>query len=341
LDDVIAKTASTAPPSAGPLEGLVAPAVSTGSSFDPEISADGLAAHGYDRLDGHTEAVWAVALSADARTAVSASLDGTVRVWDVAARRGTRVLDGHSRGVTAVALSPDGRHVVSGSLDGTVRCRDVATGSLIWSDGGGGGPVTAVALAGPKVLVGRDGGAVSELNLGDGRLIRRHPDLGDRIFAIAVAAERRTAAAGGADGRVWEIDLGSGRVVWTHLDPQCGNVRAVAYSGAGPLLAAGAESGRILVRRDPGRAPTQFRGHSDWVRGLTFDGPRLLSVGDDETLETWQPVAGSDFWLPAGGHRSADESLLAVTHAAGVTVIGGESGSVYVRAERSSSADGV
>ncbi len=60
-------------------------------------------------LHGHNLWVAGVALCADARLAVSASADMTLKVWDVSTGRELRTLSGHQWGVHDVALSVDGR----------------------------------------------------------------------------------------------------------------------------------------------------------------------------------------------------------------------------------------
>jgi WD40 repeat protein len=72
------------------------------------------------RLSGHTSVVTSVAYSADSRRIVTASDDGTTRVWD--ARSGTTltVLSRHAGRVTSAAFMPDGS-IVSGGEDRTVR----------------------------------------------------------------------------------------------------------------------------------------------------------------------------------------------------------------------------
>jgi hypothetical protein len=55
-------------------------------------------------LEGHTDAVTRVALTADGRRAVSGSRDGTVRLWDLDTGECLRVLPGHASGVTDFSL---------------------------------------------------------------------------------------------------------------------------------------------------------------------------------------------------------------------------------------------
>lgn len=52
---------------------------------------------------------------------LTATADGDVRVWDVAARRCLRRLVGHTGAVTGVAVAPSGDVAVSGGADATIR----------------------------------------------------------------------------------------------------------------------------------------------------------------------------------------------------------------------------
>lgn len=69
---------------------------------------------------GHAEAVNACAMTADGERAVSASVDATLKVWDLKTATLLFTLQGHTGPVTSAAITPDGRTVISGSTDGTV-----------------------------------------------------------------------------------------------------------------------------------------------------------------------------------------------------------------------------
>jgi WD40 repeat protein len=72
-------------------------------------------------LAGHEGEVNAVAVTVQGDRAVSASYDGTVRVWDLENGKEMAVLrlDGI---VTAFACSPDGSALVAGDGAGNVSC---------------------------------------------------------------------------------------------------------------------------------------------------------------------------------------------------------------------------
>jgi WD40 repeat protein len=70
------------------------------------------------------------AFSPDGKHLVTASLDETPRLWDVATGKLLRVLRGHHGEVQSVAFSPDGRWIATGSNDDTAGLWDAATGAL-------------------------------------------------------------------------------------------------------------------------------------------------------------------------------------------------------------------
>jgi WD40 repeat protein len=73
--------------------------------------------------------VWVVVFSPDERLLASTSWDGTVRLWDLSARREMATLRGHSGGVWAAAFSPDGQRLATGGAGAQVAVKlwDMAT----------------------------------------------------------------------------------------------------------------------------------------------------------------------------------------------------------------------
>jgi COMPASS component SWD3 len=58
---------------------------------------------------------------------VSASYDGTVKLWDVSSGELLHSLEAHSGPVWTAEFNRDGTMVVSASLDGTVKLWEVGT----------------------------------------------------------------------------------------------------------------------------------------------------------------------------------------------------------------------
>ena len=72
-------------------------------------------------LAGHIAEVEELAYTADGRSLVSVSSDGTIRVWDVSDAPGRTTLAGHQDSILSACYSPDGTVLATASSDQTIR----------------------------------------------------------------------------------------------------------------------------------------------------------------------------------------------------------------------------
>ena len=72
-------------------------------------------------MEGHTNAVYAVAFSPDGKQLLTGSGDGTARLWDTTSEQTLHTFEGHDDIVRVVTFSPDGKQVLTGSNDRTAR----------------------------------------------------------------------------------------------------------------------------------------------------------------------------------------------------------------------------
>jgi len=79
------------------------------------------------RNTGHT--IWEVAFSPDSRLLASTAEENVV-LFDVVARRMSRVLEAHTGEVKSVTFAPDGKSLASAAEDGTIRLWNLATGDV-------------------------------------------------------------------------------------------------------------------------------------------------------------------------------------------------------------------
>jgi small GTP-binding protein len=76
-------------------------------------------------FEGHSNSVWAVAVTPDGRFCVSGSSDESVRLWAAETGQCLAILHGHRADVNSVAITPDGRRIASVSEDRTLRVWDI------------------------------------------------------------------------------------------------------------------------------------------------------------------------------------------------------------------------
>jgi WD40 repeat protein/serine/threonine protein kinase len=245
-------------------------------------------------LHGHTGRLVAVAFGTEDQVA-SASLDETVRVWDLKnPDRAPVVCPGHSSGARVVALSRDGRQLASAAEGGDqVFLREALTGAVRCTlECPPPDTVTALAFSrdGNDLFSAGEEGTVRRWNSASGQ--ERPPLLGHRgpVTGLAVSPDGKLLAASSADETVilWDVDRGKQvRTLLQHRRP----VSAVAFSPDGSRVAsAGGDlfqpSDVTVWNVESGRPEHVYRGHRGVVHSLAFqpNGTRLASADGDGTL---------------------------------------------------------
>lgn len=213
--------------------------------------------------EGHRDLVTSIAWSPDGRYLASASLDGTVQVWEAASARPCFPSLQHQCPVRVVAWSPDGARLASAGADGSLRIWNASEGdqprvasvgyegaltTLAWSPDGScllsGGADGMVCLWDPENVSAIDRWSAHE------RLVSAVawcPDPDRLLFATA-----------GHDGivKVWSAEWRSCLFVYM------GHTRAAGSPGP---------TGVVAVA---------------W----TLNGRRIISADLGETVQEWTPV---------------------------------------------------
>jgi len=207
-----------------------------------------------DVVGGHTDAIYGLSFGLDDATVYSASLDGSVRAWDVTSGAPIGSFDGHTHGVCGVATTPAGDRMISGSIDGTVRVWDTESGSEL------------------AVLSGHSA----------------------RVWGVAVSPDGRSAASAGSDKtvRVWDID--SGREVHRlHGHPGGATTVSFSPDGA-RLATSGLDDTVLIWRLATGAVERRLTGHAGEVMGLAFspDGRTVATGSFDRSVRLWDLVSG-------------------------------------------------
>src|SRR6476661_6186189 len=146
-------------------------------------------------LTGHTSLVFAVAIAPDGLTAISASHDNTLKIWDTETGTEVRTLIGHTHWVTAVAIAPDGLTAISASHDNTLKIWDTETGTEVRTLTGHTNRVEAVEIApdGKRAISASHDNTLKIWDTETGTEVRTLTGHTKSVTAVAIAPDGKTA----------------------------------------------------------------------------------------------------------------------------------------------------
>ena len=233
---------------------------------------------------GHAHDIPYVAFSPDGDRFVTASTDGTSRIWQTQSGTLLGTLSGHDRLVDAATFSPDGQRVVVAGD----RVRVFTTGGTpVWSADIPGTWRVWYSPDGKRVFAGTQTGRLVVLDAATGALLADASEHHDRIESLAFTGDGARFAVASWDNTVTLWDAASVKV--THrLADHDHPVTSAAWSADGHYLASADMEGEIQLRRgDTGerirfiRLPSSAHAVHLW---FDRDGQTLLVTGQDGSV---------------------------------------------------------
>ena len=212
----------------------------------------------------------ALAFSPGGALAIGAT-DGNVRMWDIAAGRGTSTLRGHEDVIWSLAFSPDGKRLATGGNDKTVRLLDTASGATL-------------------------------------AVFRGHEEI---VMGVAFSPDGTRIASGSWDQtvRVWDAATVADSAVLCGHDDSVHNT-AVSRDGARIASTSADKTARLWDART-GEELAVCRGHADEIRPVAFspDGTRIATGGNDKTVRVWDAASGAELAV-LNGHDDEIKMLV-------------------------------
>jgi len=149
--------------------------------------------------------VLSATFSPDGARIITASWDGTARLWDAATGQKVAVLRGQAAAVRRASFSPDGACIVTASSDGTARLWDTTTGQEIAALRGHIGEVNSVSFSpdGGSIVTASSDGTARLWDAATGQEIAR---IALDAAVSAVSVNSGSIALGDALGRVHVFD---------------------------------------------------------------------------------------------------------------------------------------
>ncbi|KWT70956.1 hypothetical protein APY04_0618 [Hyphomicrobium sulfonivorans] len=160
-------------------------------------------------LDGHENAVQALAFSSQQLLLVSGGADRVVRLWDLDTLSLKRAYRGARDFVTAAAFSRSGKLIAAGSQDGRIQVLSTLSQRRMRVLNGHRGRVSDVAfsVSGDELVSAGEDGTVRLWDLKRGRILRALPGHVGGATKVVFSPDGQQLASTGADGRLlfWQL----------------------------------------------------------------------------------------------------------------------------------------
>jgi WD40 repeat protein/serine/threonine protein kinase len=207
----------------------------------------------------HTEGINTLCFSLAGRHILSASRDGTAKIWDASTGKTVAVLQ-HAGPVASAQYSSSGTRIITASEDGTARVWDAITGE-------------------PRTPPLQHEGKVhwAEFSPDEKRVLTASADRTARIWDASSGALQR------------ELRAHTTPVVLAHFSPD--NKRIVTSGSYGSIRVWDVASGEMLFRVEDRQSPLV-------TFDLSADGSRLFSVCRDELVRLWNLETQTEIHLP-------------------------------------------
>ncbi|OIN60651.1 nSTAND1 domain-containing NTPase [Arsenicibacter rosenii] len=289
-------------------------------------------------LEGHKDNIRAVAIDPAKPVIASGSDDGTVRIWDLATRKTTRMLQPARRttgGFRAVVFSKDDKFVFAGSQEGQLYAWDLSKPKGVTVYKAHTAPVLSL------IPFRNNTELLSVSTNGLIRLWKQTPagldslssiSAGIPILSVRLTPDGRHLLCGSANGTLALINMADLKeeTVYIKQPDLPGRITAMAFSPDGKNLVLGNSDGTVLLLGYAGNKPASsgYRlpgSHASTVTGAAFspDNKLIVTTSYDGSLKMWnmqdaqrrqapQPINITDYgnWIMNLGYAGDGNTVL-------------------------------
>ena len=251
-------------------------------------------------LEGHTNDVNSASFSPDGSKIVTASGDGTAKIWNVQTgvceHTYEHMRGGHRRWIDSALFSPDGRKIVTAGDDIAAKIWNADTGRLEHTLSGHHDTVFSASFSpdSSKVVTISGDGTAKIWNAATGELERTLRGHGGIVLLSASFSPdgSKIVTTAGGKARIWNAQTGVGEHA---LVGESGRVNLRSFSPDGSKIVAASEGHTARIWDvDTGALEHALTGHIKMVTSASFspDGSKIVTASDDNTAKIWNATTG-------------------------------------------------
>ena len=246
-------------------------------------------------FEGHTDLIWVITVSADGKTALSGSFDGTLRLWDLENLTEIRTIQAHQGQIFAAAISPDGKTAISGTMttgqnpDDGIAVWNLETGEALFRE-----PTevnaTIVLFSPDSQTAYFDGNRFTQFDVQQSEIITRYSELGLCCSGAALHPDGRSVfIIDNADTIIREWSLETDQLIRLIGEAHGGNHSRIEITPDGNRLFSSGTLGNLYLW-DLKTGEELYRFNSSEITAdidISPDGRYGISAGTNNTAILW------------------------------------------------------
>lgn len=244
-------------------------------------------------LTGHNAQVESVIFSPDGGTLASASIDGTIKLWNISDGKLIRTIEDGITPLMSISFSGDGKTIISGDKSGVVKIWDL-NGNKLQSFAAHSAAIRSVSFSpdGNIILTGGEDNIIKTWNL-SGTEIQKFVGHTDKVRSAKFSPDGKIIVSASMDGRVklWNLE---GKEVEGFKGIHGDRVYDVSFSPDGTLIASASADKTVKIWNtvsdsSNSREFTLLNDHKGIVSAVGFspDGKLIASGGEDKAIRLW------------------------------------------------------
>jgi WD40 repeat protein len=281
------------------------------AGFPPSLSPDDWANVRVKRvLQGHRDQIRAIAMHPDSGILVSASFDGTIKLWLLPDGTPITTFEKHTKRITAVAVSDDGMTIASGGYDRHVRLWSLSDGEELHQFQRQPDTIQAVVFVPQKpMIISATGTAVKLWSTQSGKLIAALPHRFKSIRSLAISPDGSVLAVGSLSGTMELWNPFSRKRIW-QTSYQLDGTTSVCFSPNGTTLVCATGANIELLSLQRKRLGLLESRQPRALNAIAFspDG-QVLASASGHSIELWSIARKKRLSPPLINHQKPVRSL--------------------------------
>ncbi len=251
-------------------------------------------------LTEHTDKITSVAFSSDGERLLTASLDGTVKLWN--AETGDEIQNYISGWhLVSITFSPDGTKMLTGSTNTTAKIWDLETETEFRTLSGHTDTVSSVAYSrnGLQVLTGSHDNTAKLWDVNTQLLLQTFSGHTDRVSSVAFSAGGTQVLTGSWDKTAKLWDAKTGALIKT-FSGHTSSILDVDISPIGLKIVTASGSPENVAKIwdiNTGDVLFELKGHTSAINSVAFstDGNQVMTASNDNSAKLWNTITGEEF----------------------------------------------